>query len=68
MTTTEALKACINAMGITDELDEALRKTMLDILNRVQEKIEKAEPEQTEPKPEPKRRGRPKKVAEEAEA
>lgn len=47
---------------------EAKKETITEILNRMQEKIEKMEPEQTEPKPEPKRRGRPKKVAEEAEA
>ena len=43
MTATEALKACVDALGITDELDVVIKKTMLDILTRVQEQTEAEE-------------------------
>lgn len=43
MTASEALKACVNALGITNELDEALKNTMLTILTRIQEESEAEE-------------------------
>lgn len=57
MTASEAIKACVNALGITDELDEALKNTMLMILTRVQEE---SEAEEFPARP-ARRRGRPKK-------
>ena len=57
MTATEALKACVDALGITDELDVVIKKTMLDILTRVQEQTE-AEELLARPA---RRRGRPRK-------
>ena len=57
MTATEALKACVDALGITDELDVVIKKTMLDILTRVQEQTEA---EELLEKP-ARRRGRPRK-------
>ena len=58
MNASEALLAMVNAMGITDELDAVLRKTMIDVLNKVQDDIKKTEAEE---KP-VKRRGRPRKA------
>ena len=57
MTATEALKACVDALGITDELDVVIKKTMLDILTRVQEQTEAEEL----PARPARRRGRPRK-------
>lgn len=65
MKTSEALLAIIRCMGITDELDDVLKKTAEQILIKVNEDISKAEeaetakPEGTKPA---KRRGRPRKT------
>lgn len=65
MKTSEALLAIIRCMGITDELDEALKKTAEQILIKVNDDIRKAEAAETakpaEAKP-AKRRGRPRKT------
>lgn len=58
MTASEALKACVDALGITDELDAVLKKTMIEILTRVQEESD-AEDFPARPA---KRRGRPRKT------
>ena len=57
MTASEALKACVDALGITDELDAVLKKTMIEILTRVQEE---SDAEEFPARP-AKRRGRPRK-------